>query len=774
MNFLTPAFAIAGILACAIPILIFLLWRQRKKPVEWGAMRFLLEAYRRSRSRLRLEKWLLLALRCLALGLAGFALARPMLDAVGLGGSNGNRVVFFVIDDGMTSGVLDNDGTAALAASIDQARDMIDGLLPGDRVGILTTARSRGSSDVDLLPATANLDAARGWLRGIEAKPVPSDFPAALARLQNAIDDPIREGVPVSAVLLSEFRAGSAPLEEALAPLNLPGSVELAYLTPASEQRTNIAVTTVEPVRSVLVPGAADGSGQIVVRLERAGGELTSAVTTVRLSGEDLPATDSRTVEWDAGQREASVDFRIDGSGLGDRTIAVTASIDHDSLPVDDERHAVLEARSGLRIVLVDRRRFGQSAGIDRLTSGEWMRRALIPTDESPIVLETIEPASLVEADIRDADVVLTPRPDLIRSGGWEAMRSFVDRGGIVLVSPPAELTVHQWTDDLLRAMPMAWNFERQVEMTTSAPWTLDGDRVAPPLLSMIGSDLGELVAPIAIDRLLPVDLERTTRSRTLLALEDGRPFLISGVPGTDGEDADSQTSERETSLGLVLYLAAAPELSWTNLPTKPLMVPLMQEIARQGVSTVRRRARAQAGEQPWLGRFRAADQLRAPGGQRLTIDSSGRPVEPLMVPATWTVVDAGEQKIGLLPVNVDPAGSRTEPQTADQVATWLESSGTWTPIDGEAGDTLAGTAEEGASISGLLLTLLLIVLILETLLARWFSHASTESRGGLRSIGGFGANQDPDAGRPAAGSIIATVGDGSMADRSSRGGTRS
>ena len=61
MTFVTAGLAVAGVLGMAIPIIIFLLWRQRRTPIEWGAMRFLLEAYRKHRRRLRFEQLLLLA-----------------------------------------------------------------------------------------------------------------------------------------------------------------------------------------------------------------------------------------------------------------------------------------------------------------------------------------------------------------------------------------------------------------------------------------------------------------------------------------------------------------------------------------------------------------------------------------------------------------------------------------------------------------------------------------------------------------------------------------
>lgn len=102
MTFLHGTLFLAGVGCVSIPILIHLLLRQRRKPIAWAAMRFLLEAYRKQRRRLRLQHLILLATRCLALALLAAALARPILDGAGLGGVGG-RSVFVLIDNSLAA-----------------------------------------------------------------------------------------------------------------------------------------------------------------------------------------------------------------------------------------------------------------------------------------------------------------------------------------------------------------------------------------------------------------------------------------------------------------------------------------------------------------------------------------------------------------------------------------------------------------------------------------------------------------------------------------------
>jgi hypothetical protein len=76
---LAPSLAIAGAVLIASPIIIHLLNKRKFKIVDWAAMDFLLDADKRNRRRVRLENFLLLLLRCLAIFLLGMLLAQPFI-----------------------------------------------------------------------------------------------------------------------------------------------------------------------------------------------------------------------------------------------------------------------------------------------------------------------------------------------------------------------------------------------------------------------------------------------------------------------------------------------------------------------------------------------------------------------------------------------------------------------------------------------------------------------------------------------------------------------
>lgn len=72
---------LAGGIFVAIPVVLHLIMRQRPKPMVFPALRFIQQRRIANQRRLQLRHWLLLALRCGAIGLVALALARPSVTS---------------------------------------------------------------------------------------------------------------------------------------------------------------------------------------------------------------------------------------------------------------------------------------------------------------------------------------------------------------------------------------------------------------------------------------------------------------------------------------------------------------------------------------------------------------------------------------------------------------------------------------------------------------------------------------------------------------------
>src|SRR5438445_3786927 len=124
MAFLTPAFLI-GLSAIAIPILVHLIQREKKRVIEFPSLMFVRRIPYQSVRRRRIRHWALLMLRAAAIALIVAAFARPFLrrDAAAAVAGGGAREVVILLDQSASMGYGDHWTRAQSAA-----RTVVNGL----------------------------------------------------------------------------------------------------------------------------------------------------------------------------------------------------------------------------------------------------------------------------------------------------------------------------------------------------------------------------------------------------------------------------------------------------------------------------------------------------------------------------------------------------------------------------------------------------------------------------------------------------------------------
>ncbi len=71
--------------------------------MKWAAMRFLVAAMRKNQRRVKIEQWLLLAIRTLVIFLVVTAMAKPLLESLGAIALPGQRTHRVLVLDGSLS-----------------------------------------------------------------------------------------------------------------------------------------------------------------------------------------------------------------------------------------------------------------------------------------------------------------------------------------------------------------------------------------------------------------------------------------------------------------------------------------------------------------------------------------------------------------------------------------------------------------------------------------------------------------------------------------------
>ncbi|MBX3359147.1 MAG: BatA domain-containing protein [Phycisphaeraceae bacterium] len=821
MTFLHPGIAIAGLLAVSLPIIIHIIMRRRRRPVMWGAMRFLLEAYRRQRKRLLFEQWLLLASRCLLVLLAAMAIAHPLLAGGRASGAAG-RTVYILIDNSMTASARGTDGSESRA--IERHKELAKGILSqlSGRVGSAAGNDAAGAGDRAALiamaapaealvsPPSPDIAAVSRLVDSVEATDSRSDPGAALALAVSAIEsDRSRraESAPQDetfVVVISDFLDGSVDIAAvSTQPLpRLPDGVRLLVPRPAATATDNLAIGAVEPLRGVLLAPAAgtgaSGAGGVRVSVRRSGPGVSrelSVPVNIRLAavGERPSAGSNRPVtglaRFRAGQEETAITLQPPavGDAQGPASSAVlVAQIEHpetrpgeaataaDSISDDNVFRRPIELRESLRVGLVAPKRFGERGRVDELEAAEWLRLALNPggaggVSDSGIEVIDIEPGALDLPRLAGLDAVALPRPDLITPDAWRRLRGFAAAGGLLLITPPGgeagSAAAHTWTDAMVNSLSLPFAVSRETRVydpgdpaarlvVNPAPGSGTGGESAD-VLSLVRAELAELARPVTVSRLLPIEIPAGTTieaGERLLSMPDGSVVLWVGSPSmsasgeTNGEAGSAKVDSG--AQGLIVYLAAAPELDWTDLPARPLMVPLVQELIRQGVGRARGTFTSIAGRPPSLP-SRTAELLRIPdplsrtrdpaeeaASARISVDAAtGRPAEPLRRAGLWRAVDERGAARGVVGVNPDSRASRVTPQPAADIERWLRGASevppTWIePLQPGAGQAPAMPALASARASGSPFALPLLIAagllaMLETIVARHASHAT-------------------------------------------------
>ncbi len=717
MTLLSPGLALAGLLAASIPIIIHLLLRRRVRPVEWAAMSLLIEAARRHRRRSRIERILLLALRVVLLALLGMALARPFVgEEVAVLDS---RTIHIVIDDGITSAAGSGEGVD-LDESVADAISIIDDLDPSDRLSVVLAGRP-----VRVLVGEPTSDH-RSVIRALEGI-IPREGRTDLAAALGLIADPLRDGAGSGmneVRIIGRMRRGS--VDETTRPPDLRGSGARLYASnPATADLSSVQVIDLESSRVPL--STAGGVDDRIIRVDlRRTGTTPELSSTIRIDGDAIATPELREVEWPAGTREMTVDFQI---RVDDDGGVLTASIDEgDDLDLDDRRSIVVDGRVPSRMLVLEREEFGGSGRVDRWRASDWFERAMLPDVEGTlgdaVEIDRIDPSTVDIRDLDDVSITVVGRPDLLEEDFHPVLADWVRGGGVLVILPPGSTTVRPWASPILDELGVGWSVALEPQSLLESR-RLASEQPPAALTRLLDAELEDLAPSVSIQRRLPLD--NASDGDLVLVDDEGDPVLLDASVG----------------LGRLVFFTVTPELAWTDLPVRPLMVPLVQEIARRGMALSMMGREGIVGERLPTSRVEGAAMV-LPGGDRIVVGAVGGSagITPNQS-GTAEIRDLADRVLDVRSVNPAVDHAFLETITTESLLEWLSPSGDWTIQ--ERGEVVEAASVSGSDLAGPIIVIVLILVIFETGFARWFTRGGLVSR---RSRGLTGANADADAAR--------------------------
>ncbi|MBL8878741.1 MAG: BatA domain-containing protein [Phycisphaerales bacterium] len=446
-GFLNPLLA-GGFGLVALPILIHLLSRRRFRRLDWAATRFLLEAERENRRRVRFEQWLLLALRCLAMALLAAVVARPFVRpglVASLLGSHGQAARIIVIDDSASLGVRVGGGDEYESAKAAAAR-LVQWLAqeaPGDPVTVWIT-----SNPAEPLVPETRLDKgrARDVVAQIERSVVsnlrakPAGLIASIAqRLDASKDLSTADIYVISDFQKSDWIGSGESGRSTFEPLTRIGaesrqvtsktvaSVRVVLVSVTDAEMANNALLSVEIERPQIIAGLPTALNATVADFtggSSAGGARRELVVQVEVDGAAQPpvTVDDLGV---AGQKTVSMELAIADPGFCEISVRLSPG---DAFAADDVRRLALRVRDSVSVLIVN----GQPAIEAYADEVHFLRNALAPpgTFSSGLRVEVVDASELDGTSLTNFDCVLLCNIARPSDSAIAALTRFVRDGG--------------------------------------------------------------------------------------------------------------------------------------------------------------------------------------------------------------------------------------------------------------------------------------------------------------------------------------------------------
>ena len=570
MSFLAPLFFV-GLAALAIPVLIHLIQREKKEIIRFPSLMFVQRVPYKSVQRRRIHNWLLLMVRMAALALIVLAFARPFFAGQDLGAvaGGGAREVVILLDQSYSLGYADRWEQAQAAAF-----ETIDGLGPADRGSVVLFAsgaeialRSAAAGERDQLRAAVDVAApVSGTTRFAPALKVAGGILADSAL-------PRRE-----VVLISDFQRSGWRGEEGA---SLPDGATMTTVTIAGgADAPNVAVNAVSLARSTFSNQERVAVTAVVVNRgveALAGGQLALEIDGRSIQSEPLDV---------AAGSSASVTFApvtIAGQFMRGSVRATP-----DSLDADNVFHFVVSAMEPVRVIVVDRGGAGSAA--------VYLTRALAIGDTPHFDTTVRQPNALSDADLREASVVVL-NDVVVPAALGRRLARFVESGGGLLVALGPQAT---WPQDV-EILPAA--LRERVDRSRDEAARIGALEYAHTVFEPFSAPRSGDFSAARIYGYRAVEPDPS--AQILARFDAGAPALL----------------ERQVGMGRVLLWTSTLDLSWSDLPLKPVFLPFIHQAARQ--------LSAYAEPRPWsmVGQVLDASfgESTSPPGGAVVVTPSGR-----------------------------------------------------------------------------------------------------------------------------------------------------
>ena len=545
-----------GLGLASIPLIIHLLFRRSFRRIEWAPMKYLKLTIQRNRRRIQIEQLLLLLLRTALIVLLVSMVARPIVNASGIGrwfGGDTRTSHILVLDDSLSMGLM-SGGRSAFDRALELAAQAVEDVGGKDRFTLVLSSRPKSPllREVDL----ADRNIATSLLR----KLFPSETRTSWASTLRTLDELIK-----------------------------------------SSTFPTRAVTIITDLRRVgweeeVATSSTWGGDRVRVRIIDVGGLSTRQVALDRLIQADRLALVGSPIRWEATVHNSSdsaldnweATWLIDGRpsevsmpilAPGETTVVnltatfqepglhhVSLKLPADDLPGDNQRWDVVNVEENLRILIVD----GEPSTEPFQGETDFLGLVLsLPINESKaFYVETITDAEWSNSTNVDPDLIVLANVASLSPSQSEMLRKVVTAGAGVMIFPGDQVDPDSYNRQLFQG----------------------GSGLLPAQLESI---VDEPVAGLLLEENSPsaVDAMRQLSAAVLERIKVNKRYQVKLAEVEDPKVRvlarwnDSASSpaliEKIVGRGRVLFWTMTADKSWSDWPTEPSYVLSMRETAK-------------------------------------------------------------------------------------------------------------------------------------------------------------------------------------------------
>ncbi len=544
----THPWMLTGLAALAVPVIIHLLLRRKKKRLRFSTLQFFVKQDQQSSQRRKLRNWVLLAMRLLLVALLVTAFARPFLPRGGASAlARQRRQAIFVLDRSASMWAVGTDGQRWRRAT-ELMQKVLGALAAEDRAAVVGC-----SSQTEVLSGFAP--------------------PASLAQILTALQPEygtcnLGEGLQQAAKLASNGDPEAATTIYVVSDLQrsacrnlgnypIPSELNVELLCAGDVSSPNLTVSDLQPE-------------------SRDGHKPCLAVAS--FSDEDTEVT----AELEIDQRPAfSCQLRLQAGASTNMDLAIpvlkpgwhdaiAALKTQDSFALDNTRYAVFFVPEPLHALVVESRKTARVFEQDSF----FLTTALDPAQGSTNAVPSgftfaqVAPEDLAarlsgSSGREGCDLVVVPGLKEISPQVANSLNQFVTGGGGLLLFLGEGVSANRYNNELQELLPaQLGNLELAPDITVG--WRVgqfDTNAAAFAVFNLPES--GDLGIPQFFKRCA---LKLAEGAAPLAFFEDGAPLLLTRALGR----------------GYVALIDTSADTSWSDWPKHKTFVPWLHGLGKQ------------------------------------------------------------------------------------------------------------------------------------------------------------------------------------------------